>query len=518
MKVNFYKRDFSDLAVQPDINIKVNRYSKSVFGGSKQATIQISGDPDKLFEMVNHMRDPVEIVNDHGDIVWWGYVSSLVINTKEITFNVDLETMSNNVAVAYTYQNIRYTTQWSDDADSVAEYGTKELLLSRSDVTEADALQFRDVSLANAKNPIPAITFSDGEEGTGTIICKGWIYTLEWQYYSNLSGREGYEETGSGGREIGEDDRPILAQSIQIAATAAWTASSIWLRVWKQGTSSPTDNLVVSLKSDNAGEPGSTLASGQIAGDDIDTSAEWLEFELSSPVTLQPATTYWVHVARSGAVDPSAYFMVDTNLMAGYTRGVLFLYNTNLSTWGEDIYGFQGDLLFNIVGSVSTTSQIGTLVANCGQFLTGTSIEDASGLDSNPYRDGETSGLYELQQLLIAGTTNHRRLLCDITQNRSLRVYEEPEKPDDKQDSYALNKDGKILFAVETMIDQSLCPVGMWCHLKGVIPPTVDLSLISDPSLFFVDEAEYSVDDDKYTILATRDQADVMDIGGVVQG
>ncbi len=517
MKVNLYKRDFSRLAVQPDVNFEVERYSKSVFGGPKQATLRISGDPEKLFEMINHMRAPVEIVNDAGDVVWWGYIATLSINTKELAFNVDLDTMSNNVAVAYTYQDVRYTTQWSDDADSVAEYGIKELLLSRADVTEADALQYRDVYLANTKNPIPAITFAGGEEGTGTVTCKGWIDTLEWKYYTNLSGREGYEETGDGGREIGEDDRPILGQSFQIAASAAWTASSIWLRVWKQGTSSPTDNLVVSLKADNAGQPGATLASGQIAGADIDTSAEWLEFELSSPVTLQPATTYWIYINRSGPVNLNAYFMVDTNFMSGYTRGEILLYNTNLSTWVSE-FGHWGDLLFIVVGSISTTTQIGTLVANCGQFLTGTIIEDASGLDSNPYRDGETAGLYELEQLLNAGTSNHRRLLCEITPKRGLRVYEEPEKPEDKQDSYALDKDGRILFAAETMIDQSLCPVGIWCRLQGIIPPTVDLSLISDPSLFFVDEAEYSVRDEKYTILATRDQVNVLDIGGVVQG
>jgi hypothetical protein len=517
MKVNLYNRDFSELAVQPDVRFIVDRYSMSVFGGPKQATLQISGEPEKLFEMINHMRAPVEIVNDQGDVVWWGYVSNISINTSAGAFNVDLDTMSNNVAVAYTYQDVRYTTQWSDDADSVVEYGTKELLLSRADVTEADALQFRDVSLANTKNPIPAITFSGGKEGVGTVTCKGWISTLEWQYYSNLSGREGYDEIGRGGREIGEDDRPILVQSFQIAATAAWTASSVWLRVWKQGTSSPTDNLIVSLKADNAGEPGATLASGQIAGANIDISAEWMEFKMSAPVTLQPATTYWVHVTRSGAMDATAYFMVDTNVMSGYTRGKTYLYNTNLSTWVEE-HGQWGDMLFIVVGSVSTTSQIGTLVTNCGQFLTGTIIEDASGLDSNPYRDGETAGIYELEQLLNAGTANHRRLLCEITQKRQMRVYEEPEKPEDKQESYALNPDGKILFAVETEIDQSLCPVGVWCRLQGIIPPTVDLSLISDPSLFFIDDAEYSVQDGKYSILATRDQVNVMDIGGVVQG
>jgi len=314
-----------------------------------------------------------------------------------------------------------------------------------------------------------------------------------------------------------EDDRPILTQSIEIEASVAWPASSIWIRPWKVGA--PADNLVVSLCADASGEPGTVLASGLRGADDIETQAEWLEFVLDTAVTLNPATTYWIKVERSGAVvfEGTDYYMADTNSDAGYPRGILMLYNTNISAWTTEP-AYDHDLLFKIVGSSELTGQITTLVSEAGQFLAGTIIENTSGLEANPYRDGDTPGLYELLKLLNAGTTNYRRLLCEVTPARYLRVYEEAAPPANPLLSYGWTKDKQLVTAYATPVDVELCPVGMWCHLVDVIPPTVDLALVADPSLFFIEEAEYNVTAKTYTPLRTRDQKDIFDIGGTSQG
>lgn len=518
MKVVFFQRDFSELPVQPEVDFLVERYSHQVLGGPKVASLTARGEAAQLFGLINHLRAPIEIVNNLGDVVWWGYVSELAVNMPAASYGVDLGTMYNRVSVAYTDQGIRYTTDWAQDGYSVDEYGKKELLLSLSDMFEAGALQYQAIYLENKRYPTPVLKFPGGEEGTATLTCIGWFQTLEWLYYANPIGKESYEETGEGGREVGEDDRPKLAQSFQIGSSSSWDAKAIWIRAWKAGKNDPTDNLVVSLKADDAGKPGVTLASGQIAGEDMSTSAEWLEFGLSSTITLMPGTTYWVHVARSGAVDVNKYYMVDTNLDFGYPRGNLFLYNSNLGVWSEDIYRRWGDLLFIIMGSLDTTVQMGMIVETCGQFLEGSIIENESGMASSPYRAGDTAGLFELNGLLSVGTANYRRLLCEVTQKRYLRVYEERARPAQVKDSYALNRDGRLLTAALTPIEQSLCPVGIWCHLYDVIPASVDLSLVTDPNLFFIEEAEFDVVAGTYNILATRDQANAMDIGGVIAG
>ena len=521
MKFTLFQRDFSDMVVQPDLEFSIDRYSWNTKGGPKTATIQAKGKREELFKLVNQLRAPVEIINELGEAVWWGYLSEITIHLSGINYGVDLDTMFNNVAVAYTDQDIRFTTQWSGDGDSIAEYGQKEILLSKSDVTEVDALQGRDTNLANTKYPIPTVKFSSGENESATLTCKGWYKTLEWRYYANAVGKESYEVIGEGGREIGEDDRPALAQSFQIEATVAWAASSLWLRPWKQGTGGnlPTDNLLVYIKSDDGGIPGTTLASASMDAADIGTNADWLEFVLDTEVTLQPATTYWIHVARSGSVDETAYFLVETNRNAGYLRGEIFLWNTPANFWGPDMWGGKwGDLLFMLVGTIETSDQIVNLITVCGEFFTGTILENESGLESNPYRDGDTVGQYELEKLLNTGTINDRRLLCEVTRSRYLRVYEEPAAPTLPSASYALNADGLLMMENLTAMDQSLCPVGIWCHLQDVIPASVDLSMVSDPSLFLIEEAEFDVKAGKYNILATREQSDAMDIGGTVQG
>jgi hypothetical protein len=316
---------------------------------------------------------------------------------------------------------------------------------------------------------------------------------------------------------VGEDDRPILAMSIVIGATAAWTATTLWLHVWWQGTSQPSDNLVATIRTNNGGIPGTVLATGTVAGSAIPSSAEWVEFALNTGVTLQPATTYFIVVARSGAVDLDSYYMIDTNRDLGYTRGQLYLYYTNNSAWG--IAASKGDLLFRLEGTISTTTQITTLIASAGQFFTGTILEGVSGVDTIPYRAGDSTGLYELEKLLGTGTSNSRRLLAEVTPNRYMRIYEEPAKPATVNGAYGLGDDGLLYFpGTRNRVNGELCLVGIWCRLVDVIPATVDLSLIADPNMFLVEAAEYDADAGAYRITRTRDQANPYQVGGVEQG
>lgn len=516
MKVTIGRRDFTELAIQPELTFIVEEYSFKAVGGPAMATINATGERAKLFEMINHLRAPIKISNDKGDAVWWGYIESVNINLDDIGFGVNIDSMSNDVAVAYTSDFLRFTTQWDSDADSVAEYGEKELLITMADATAADALQRRDTYLAGAKYPIPVLNTSGASSNSCRITCRGWLDTLEWKYYSNATGKEAYEDDKGDRREIGEDDRPIAAQSFQIAAGTAWTANSIWLPVWKEGA--PTDNLIVSLYSDSGGSPGTSLASASKAGADIGEYSEWTEFVLSSAYELQPATTYWIRIARSGVVDADNFFFVGKNTDAGYPRGSVKLYNTNLGAWVAEPETWHGDLLFRVTGVTETTEQINAILSSCGQFFSGIIIEDESGVSTNPYRDGDSTALYELEQLLLTGTNNNRRLLCEVTPELYLRVYEEPARPGKPSESYALGKGGILMAQYLTPIEQEYCPVGIWCHLADIIPSTVDLSIIADPNLFFIEESSFNPERGGYNINATRNQADIWNVGGARQG
>jgi hypothetical protein len=250
----------------------------------------------------------------------------------------------------------------------------------------------------------------------------------------------------------------------------------------------------------------------------VPVNAEWFEFILSVPVTLAPATSYWIQVQRSTypTIDATAYYMIDTNLDKGYDKGTLMYYNTTLSIWQDASH--KGDMLFKVMGAVDSTDQLVSIITACGQFFAGIIIEQKSGVNSTQYRNGDSTGLYEFNKLLLIGTTNLRRFLAEVTPNRYLRIYEEPVKPAIALNSYGLNSKVQLLFESGAPVDMELCLVGIWCHLKDVIPATIDLSVVADPSLFFIDAAEYDAVNKQYNILRTHHQTNLLEMGGVDQG
>lgn len=509
----FQSRAFADILL-PDLTYRVKRYSKAAIGGPLEAEVEATGTREGLFELVEHLRAPVEIFNEIHDPRWWGLIQEVRIEWHGIEFGVSLDTMVNKVAVAYTENHFRQTTPWSTDATSSGEYGTKEDLLSISEITAADALQKRDTWLARRKYPIPVINSNPGgKTERATIYCRGWIDTLDWRHYANASGLEAYETlgTGSPGREIGEDDRPIFAQAFQLSSASGWSANAVWIRLWKEGA--PADNFTLTLRSDSAGDPGAVLATASIAGADVPESATWVEFALSVDVALSTGTTYWIHCARSGGINTTNYYIVGVNQDLGYLNGDAKLYNTGSATWTDASH--KGDLNFRVLGDTETTAQITALVSSVGEFFTGSEIEDASGIATNAYRVGDRRALYELLRLLKTGTTNDRRLLAEVTRGRVLRVYEEPAPPTSPDNAYSLSGTGKLYSSNGRAVRPSDCIVAQWCGLGDVIPGTVDLSRVADPSLFFIEEAEYDVDQDEYRILRSRDAKDVFEIGGV---
>ena len=69
---------------------------------------------------------------------------------------------------------------------------------------------------------------------------------------------------------------------------------------------------------------------------------------------------------------------------------------------------------------VSTTMQI------AAPFLTATNIDNASGITTKETREDNQRGGDYIEELLNTGTTNTRRLLAEVNNQRRLRVYEEP--------------------------------------------------------------------------------------------
>lgn len=181
----FSNRNFTARLSQPDIAFSVEGFSHQAIGGPESCTIKAAGSLTALWELVEILRCPVEVYDERGECVWWGFVNTVEIATGTYQYGVSLDSMANQIRVTYTPTgtSTRVDTDWTSNADSIAEYGTKEHQQSISDITAEQATNARDTALSQRKYPVPVAALASAEAATATITCRGWWDTLAWQYY-----------------------------------------------------------------------------------------------------------------------------------------------------------------------------------------------------------------------------------------------------------------------------------------------------------------------------------------------
>jgi hypothetical protein len=401
--------------------------------------------------------------------------------------------MFNRIAVAYSYVapgsntvGTRATTPWVQNDDSVSTYGQKEIRGSLDGATSAQAAAARDALLAQSRYPIPDIRpRGDSNELTATLECAGWWDTNSWRYLTRSAGLESYTDGSGVNQAIGAAAANArVAQSFVLGSSEPWSAYSVKINLRTEGT--PADNVIVEVCANNAGVPGSVLATATIAGSAVNSTSDWIEFVLDALEPLALATTYWIVVRRSGGVDAANHYVLQVAEAAGYAGGVLRLYNG--ATWGARTP--DADAWFKVCGMQETTEQIRYVLA-INPFLTAVRIETGSGVYSSQYADGDGLLCERVEALLKSGTTNGRRLLATVTRERTVRVYEEPASG---VNDYLLTAQGDLQDSWELPQAKEKCTVGVWAKLKDVIPATVDTSKLADPSRMFIESAEFNAE------------------------
>ena len=185
-------------------------YSSQAVGGPLEARIDVQGDALTCWSVLSWLRYYVIIRNEHHTPVWWGIVTGAEVQTPASKVGVTLADMRNRIVVDYTYDDAAGVpqsaeTDWAQDADSVARYGTHEERVSLADAPQAMAESKRDAWLAQVKRPVASIEVGEGE-ASATLTCAGLWSALEWKYYANDRGRHLYDET--------EDIEHILGWSL----------------------------------------------------------------------------------------------------------------------------------------------------------------------------------------------------------------------------------------------------------------------------------------------------------------
>jgi hypothetical protein len=444
------------------------------------------------------LRCPVQLFDTKQRIVWHGLVNDVVLAAGAISIGVSLDPMANSVRVAFASANgadpgTRTTTPGATDAESIAEYGTKELTVSLGDGSLLQANQLRDIVLSQRRFPVPTPGLGDANAvATATLQCRGWWSTLDWRNYAKAAVAEKNESFGGGNAYMDFNSTNTgLAQSFRFASglsSEVWAVDTVDMLV---GTF--TQPLALELRSNTSlNVPGALLAtSTSLASGGVDIVANdrtLTRFTFPTSVNLQGNPTYWLQFNNAGA----EVVIVNVQQTDVYPRGELLRKvagvwtQINIPNW---------DAYFVINGVEQTTQQIGEMVTASGQFLTGTDVLTPSGVWANPYRDGDKSALSEIADLLKAGSVSAVRILANVTPARRVQLYAEPAA---MQVDYWLDGKGQLYDASRNPIGAELCPVGVWVGLKDVLPPSISLSRLAPVSPFFVESASVDVRSGKW--------------------
>jgi len=490
---HFQNRAFAPL-IGPNVRYKVDAMSWAAIGGCKEARLAARGDPLALWELAEMLRCPIAIQDEYGNIPWWGYVSEAKIPVGPFEFGITLDSMSNSVQVAYSLletgakAKIKRSTSFAEDAESTAEYGTRQIISSQGDLSDAAALARRDTILAARRWPQGVFSQAGGGGGEASLNCRGWWDTLGWQYASvDLIVGASYLATSTTVQAMG--DASAREKVMQQFTTGSAGGSAIRAEIYANKVGAPTDNLTVGVYAlDGSGNPtGAALASGTIAGANLLTSQAWVTVAFSAGATLAGSTQYGLQVSRSGGADGGNYYQISVNTALGYSGGAFKIYNG--ASWAARSPDADMPFVVYMDNNVEVTAQITDLATDYGEFITAIDVEAASVVSLPSYLNGETTALQEISKLLLAGGINGRRLLADVDTKRRLKIHEETGSASVE---YKLSRKNVIQRGSEIPLLPYMPPVGEWVRLVDVIPANVDLTKLSNPTLQFIEGATWA--------------------------
>lgn len=183
------------------------RYSVDAVGGPVQATIAASGAASELGRLRAMLGYYVRIRNRNNTPVWWGMIEEVTTDIGGLSVGVNLNDFRNRMKVSYTVRDgdgyaVAATTAWEQHDQSVAIYGTREMVYTAGELSPdaADALRDRELS----KRGLPRQSLKLAQPGdSATIRCVGLWSTLAWTYYVNTAGREVFDVQHNAEQTIG---------------------------------------------------------------------------------------------------------------------------------------------------------------------------------------------------------------------------------------------------------------------------------------------------------------------------
>lgn len=278
--------------------------------------------------------------------------------------------------------------------------------------------------------------------------------------------------------------RQIPAQGFQVSGSRDVSISTVQLRMCLGN--SPTDDVVMTIHADSAGDPGTLLAtSTAVPCTDVPDVFDDVVFTFPTPYLLSPGVQYWFKITRSGSISSSNFFIVAASLdVSANVYGICKLYNGSAWVAVTPVV----DILFKINFTQETTQSILESIADVGAMLIGTDIADTSGVYQNPASDGETNALEVIEKLMKAGTLNGRRILSEVDASRRVRLYEAPASSDGA--AVYINRLGQVVSQYGEVLSD-YCPVGVWVSPIDVVRGGA-LAPAGATPLFYLEGMDYN--------------------------
>lgn len=145
--------------------------------------------------------------------------------------------------------------------------------------------------------------------------------------------------------------------------------------------------------------------------------------------------------------------------------------------------------------NVQTTTQIGTILAAKGQFIRGTHVFNASGINTNEFRDGQTTVKAQVEDLLASGTSAGERLYGVVNVERYLEIRKiaSVTYPDFRlRDDGLLETFADVPFSAERIKDA----IGKWASVKSAPAVIGNFSVIRP---FLIESATWRKQDNSAT-------------------
>ena len=487
----FKSRAFADRP-QPWHAFKVESCSWAAMGGPKRARLVATiTQPLDVGELTGLLRAPVEL-SDNGRRAWWGYVHAAMVQDNLTGLWYSLNDLANRVRVSYAEINDdmrgggkQTYTSWADDLQSQAIYGIKEQQATLLNANSTQATTYRDVILSNSKQPAGRIVIGQPAGITVVLDCRGWWDTLDWRIYTQDAGLVGnIVNAAPMPQNVGTPAEQYLSQQFQVTQ-GGWRIETVWVQVRQVGTC--WDALGLNLEADGGTTPGGWVTSADtVMGLSISTTGfAWTKFTFSTPYTLASNTKYWLTFYRSGAFDAANYYRLQMDETLSYASGILKYYNG--AGWVSR--SPDADLIFRTSGRMPNDTQITLMAAasGAGQFLAGVRFDQATGLYSNPYRQGSKTALAELQALLASGSTAGE-LLATVTPERYLVVKLKPSR--EAAISYQITADGIIRLPSGMPAPPTAELAGKWAALNTAWSSTIASGGLP-PGLVYLAEVEW---------------------------